>query len=35
MRFREVDKDEMVLEIFLDQDNTISYVFYFEAIDEN
>ena len=32
---KEVDKNEMVLELYLDEDNSISYVFYFEAIEEN
>jgi hypothetical protein len=32
---RDVTKKEMELEIFLDEDSTISYVFYFESTEEN
>src|SRR5687768_370524 len=32
---REAEKDEMVLEIFLDQENTESYRIHFDAVDED
>lgn len=32
---KEANKDSMVLELFLNEENTSSYVFYFNAVEEN